>query len=219
MKHADNSRIPLVTLTFTALMVVLSNLWFIEGLCVPFSTSCAPDWRTLSGFSELVVWLFVGPFVHLAFGDLIGDLPFFVFMSLLVEVWMVRIHRRIRYYILLTAYGFSMLLNLFQYRVGGSEAGSSVLVFALVPVAWYYLLKFHDETSRLWNSLILIGLTGVTLFLDLMVGYRASSFGYSLSLIPVYPSLVHLWGLDYGLVLVAGYLLLMRDGLKLEYDT
>ena len=159
--------------------------------------------------------------MHLGIGDLIVDLPFFVFMSLLVEVWMVRLHRRVRYYILLTAYGISMLLNLWLYTIYSSEAESSVLVYALVPIAWYYLLKFHDETSRLWNSLILIGLTVVTLFLDLgvLTTVYQPSLSYSLSLIPVYPSLVHLWGLAYGLVLVAGYLLLKYDGVKLEYDT
>ena len=90
-------------------------------------------------------------------------------MSLLVEVWMVRIHRRVRYCILLAAYGISMLLDLCLYMFRSSEAESSVLVYGLVPMAWYYLLKFHGETSLLWNSLILIGLTLVTLLLDLGV--------------------------------------------------
>ena len=134
---------------------------------------------------------------------------------------MVRIHRRVRYSILLAAYGISMLLDLCLYMFRSSEAESSVLVYALVPMAWYYLLKFHGETSRLWNSLILIGLTLVTLLLDLgvMKTVYQPSLSYSISLIPVYPSLVHLWGLAYGLVLVAGYVLLKHDGVKLEYDT
>lgn len=205
-------------------MIILTYLWPVAGLCVPFSSACTPDWRTQSGLSALVVWLFVNPFVHLGglTGDLTGDLPFFIFVASLVESWMVRIRRKVRYFILLAAYVISMMLNLYLYLHGKAEAGSSVMIYALVPVAWYYLIKFYNASSRFWSSLILIVLTWQTLSLDfaILITVFQPSGGYSISLLPVYPSFVHSWGLLYGLMIVAGYLVLLRDGgIKLESNS
>jgi hypothetical protein len=205
LKLENNTRIPLVTLTLAAIMVILTNLWAVAGLCVPFSSACTPDWRTLSSLSALLVWLFVHPFVHLGFYHLAGDVAGFIFLGSLLEAWMIRIPKRGRYYILLAAYVIGIYLNLFYYMFRMAEAGASVMVFVLLPVALYYWFKFHHETRWLWSSLILIGLMLVCIPLGLSISQRL-----------LHPSFEHLWGVWFG-VLIVGVYKSGKDGFKVVF--
>ena len=201
LTEADNSRIPLVTLTLAALMVIVTNVWFVAGLCVPFSSSCHPDWMTLPGFATLMVWSIVSPFIHLNFPHLAFDLAGFVFLGSLVEVWVTRVPVKARYMILMVGYGATVFVNLLEvFRAG---AGASIWDYSLLAVPLYYWFKFHKETRWFLSYPILGGL--VLLFIP---------FGETVYFRLVLLTYEHFAGLVWGTL--ASILILDKTGLRRE---
>ena len=180
----------MVTLSLAALMVIVTDIWKVSGICVP---ACQLDWHTSFGLTMFVLWPVINQFVHASFIHLVGNLVAFVFLGTLVETWMVHVSRRRRYYILLATYLLGASLTLVEYSVGGVSSGSSTIIYMLLPVVLGYWLKFRTQTSRLLSLLIIAGLA-----------FLLVEFGYTIVLGARYPTFQHGWGLYYGF-LIAGW--------------
>lgn len=200
------ARVPWFTITFLCVMVLFYVFENTSRLCLPtdIKTTCLTSWIN-SGPTGLVAWLFLHPFVYSAaylFGDMLG----FAIVGVTIETVMRGL--KYRYWLFLYAYLLTLGLQLYLYAWHSSAAGTSLIIFGLVPVVWrYYRLYPSQFQGRLTHLVpvglgILVGVVTLSIFADLAndplrsLNSLSTSFDGStyLHLISILYGMIFAWG-------------------------
>jgi membrane associated rhomboid family serine protease len=105
--------------------------------------------------------LFLHPFIHDSVAHITGNIVFGIFIvGTLIESWMTRLKRIVRYGVLVYSYLVSLVIAaIWWVEKGIVPIGSSGVILAgLAIVMWYYRI-FHDRLDlKGWNALGPVGL-------------------------------------------------------------
>jgi hypothetical protein len=109
-------------------------------------------WNELNVFEQLVFH----PIVHLDNSHILGNMVFGIaIIGTLIESWMIRLKRIVRYGLLVYCYFVSLgVVAIWRVAQGWVPEGSSGLIMAGLGVVSVYYLTFHEKLSlKGWNSL------------------------------------------------------------------
>jgi membrane associated rhomboid family serine protease len=104
--------------------------------------------------------LLLHPFIHADLPHIVGNLVFgVVVVGTLIESWMMKLRRIVRYGILVYSYLISLtVVAIWWLKTGVVLVGSSGVILAGLAVAVAYYQVFHNQlTVRGWNALGPVG--------------------------------------------------------------